>query len=152
MGIPLDKTLKIGVSTMLRRTEPATGPWTPNVDELVDVVTEIDRLGFDAFWCGDHIAFAIPILDPLTQIAQAAVASRRLTFGTAVFLLPLRHPTPVAKQIATLDLLTGGRFIFGVGWRSGSRKTAVPKVNRRLATAAWAICVSGSRIGMAKAM
>jgi len=115
MGIPLDKTLKIGVSTMLRRTEPATGPWTPNVDELVEVVTEIDRLGFDAFWCGDHIAFAIPILDPLTQIAQAAVASRRLTFGTAVFLLPLRHPTPVAKQVATLDLLTGGRFIFGVG-------------------------------------
>ena len=115
MGIPLDKTLKIGVSTMLRRTEPVTGPWIPNVDELVEVVTQIDRLGFDSFWCGDHIAFAIPILDPLTQIAQAAVASRRLTFGTAVFLLPLRHPTPVAKQVATLDLLTGGRFIFGVG-------------------------------------
>ena len=76
---------------------------------------QVDRLGFDSFWCGDHVAFAIPFLDPITQIAQAAVVSKRLTFGTAVFLLPLRHPTPVAKQIATLDHLTGGRFVFGVG-------------------------------------
>ena len=41
--------------------------------------------------------------------------SRRLTFGTSVYLLPLRHPVPVAKQVATLDHLTEGRFIFGVG-------------------------------------
>ena len=115
MTLPLDPTLKIGVNTMLRRTEPASGPWMPTLDELVDVVQQVDRLEFDSFWCGDHIAFAIPILDPITQIAQAALVSRRLTFGTGVFLLPLRHPTPVAKQIATLDHLTGGRFIFGVG-------------------------------------
>jgi alkanesulfonate monooxygenase SsuD/methylene tetrahydromethanopterin reductase-like flavin-dependent oxidoreductase (luciferase family) len=115
MPLALAPTLKIGVNTMLRRTEPATGPWMPTLDELVDVVREVDRLGFDAFWCGDHVAFAIPFLDPITQIAQAAAISSRLTFGTAVFLLPLRHPTPVAKQIATLDHLTGGRFIFGVG-------------------------------------
>jgi probable F420-dependent oxidoreductase len=115
MPLPLDSTLKIGVNTMLRRTEPATGSWMPTVDELVDVVEQVDRLGFDSFWCGDHIAFAIPFLDPFTQIAQAAVASRRLTLGTAVYLLPLRHPTPVAKQVATLDHLTRGRFIFGVG-------------------------------------
>lgn len=115
MTLPLDPTLKIGVNTMLRRTEPASGPWMPTLDELVDVVQQVDRLEFDSFWCGDHIAFAIPILDPITQIAQAAAISPRLTFGTGVFLLPLRHPTPIAKQIATLDHLTGGRFIFGVG-------------------------------------
>jgi probable F420-dependent oxidoreductase len=116
MTLPLDDSLKIGVNTMLRRTEPASGPWMPTVDELVEVVQQVDRLGFDSFWCGDHVAFAIPFLDPIAQIAQAAVVSRRLTFGTAVYLLPLRHPTPVAKQIATLDHLTGGRFIFGVGF------------------------------------
>ncbi len=55
------------------------------------------------------------ILDPLLQLAQAAVISRRLTFGTSVYLLPLRHPVPVAKQVASLDHLTEGRFIFGVG-------------------------------------
>ncbi len=55
------------------------------------------------------------IFDPLLQLAQAAVVSRRLMFGTSVYLLPLRHPVPVAKQVATLDHLTEGRFIFGVG-------------------------------------
>src|SRR5215475_1135307 len=115
MALPLESSLKIGVNTMLRRTEPASGPWMPTLDELVDVVQHVDRLGFDSFWCGDHVAFAIPFLDPITQIAQADVISKRLVFGTAVFLLPLMHPTPVAKQIATLDHLTGGRFFFGVG-------------------------------------
>jgi alkanesulfonate monooxygenase SsuD/methylene tetrahydromethanopterin reductase-like flavin-dependent oxidoreductase (luciferase family) len=57
----------------------------------------------------------LAILDPLLQLAQAAVVSRRLTLGTSVLLLPLRHPTPVAKQITTLDHLTEGRFILGVG-------------------------------------
>jgi hypothetical protein len=75
----------------------------------------VDRSGFDSLWVGDHIAFAIPILDPLLQLAQAAVVSRRLLFGTSVYLLPLRHAGPVAKQVATLDHLTEGRLIFGVG-------------------------------------
>ena len=51
----------------------------------------------------------------MLQLAQAAVVSRRLTLGTSVLLLPLRHPTPVAKQVLTLDHLTEGRFILGVG-------------------------------------
>jgi probable F420-dependent oxidoreductase len=115
MALPLDKSLKIGVSTMYRRTEPAVGPWIPRIDEMVEVVSLVDRLGYDSFWVGDHISMAIPFLDPFQQIAQAAVVSRRLTFGIGVYLLPLRHPTPVAKQAATIDLLTEGRFIFGVG-------------------------------------
>ena len=115
MALPLDKTLKIGVSTMYRRTEPAVGPWIPRIDEMVEVVSLVDRLGYNSFWVGDHISMAIPFLDPFQQLAQAAVVSRRLTLGIAVYLLPLRHPTPVAKQAATMDLLTEGRFIFGVG-------------------------------------
>ena len=71
--------------------------------------------GYDSLWVGDHVSFAVPVLDPLLQLAQAAVVSRRLTLGTSVYLLPLRHPAPVAKQVATLDHLTEGRLIFGVG-------------------------------------
>ena len=115
MSLPLDKTLKIGVSTMYRRTEPAVGPGFPRIDEMVEVVSQVDRLGFNSFWVGDHISMEIPFLDPFQQLAQAAVISRRLTFGVGVYLLPLRHPAPVAKQAATMDLLTEGRFIFGVG-------------------------------------
>jgi alkanesulfonate monooxygenase SsuD/methylene tetrahydromethanopterin reductase-like flavin-dependent oxidoreductase (luciferase family) len=61
------------------------------------------------------LAFAVSILDPLLQLAQAAVVSPRLTLGTNVYLLPLRHPGPTAKQVASLDHLCEGRLIFGVG-------------------------------------
>ena len=115
MPLPLDARLCVGIQTIHRRTEPATGPWLPRIDELVSLVELVDRCGYDSLWVGDHIAFAIPILDPLLQLAQAAVASRRLLLGTGVYLLPLRHPGPVAKQVATLDHVSEGRLIFGVG-------------------------------------
>ena len=59
-----------------------------NWSELVELV---DRSGYNSLWVGDHISFAVPILDPLLQLAQAAVVSRRLMLGTSVYLLPLRH-------------------------------------------------------------
>ncbi len=111
----LDTKLRIGIQTIHRRTEPATDAWRPRIDELVALVELVDRCGYDSLWVGDHVSFAVPILDPLLQLAQAAVVSRRLTLGTSVYLLPLRHPAPVAKQVATLDHLTEGRLIFGVG-------------------------------------
>jgi len=115
MDLPLNDRLRIGVQTIHRRTEPAEGPWLPTIDEMRTLVELVDRGGYDSLWVGDHISFALPIFDPLLQLAQAAVVSRRLQLGTAVYLLPLRHPTPVAKQVSTLDHLTEGRFIFGVG-------------------------------------
>ncbi|MBI2739348.1 MAG: LLM class flavin-dependent oxidoreductase [Rhodospirillales bacterium] len=115
MDLPLDDHLSIGVQTLHRRTEPAEGPWLPTIDEMADLVGLVDRCGYDSMWVGDHVAFTIAIFDPLMQLAQAAVVSRRLIFGTDVYLLPLRHPTPVAKQVSTLDHLTEGRFVFGVG-------------------------------------
>ena len=115
MPLPLANKLSIGVQTIHRRTEPATAPWEPRIEELVELVQLVDRCGYDSLWAGDHIAYAIPILDPLLQLAQAAIVSRRLILGTSVLLLPLRHPTPVAKQVTTLDHLTEGRLILGVG-------------------------------------
>src|SRR6185437_15825058 len=115
MDLPLDDRLRIGVQTIHRRTEPATRPWLPRIDELVELVELVDRSGYDSLWVGDHVSFPLPILDPLLQLAQAAVVSRRLTLGTSVYLLPLRHPAPVAKQVASLDHMTEGRLIFGVG-------------------------------------
>jgi len=115
MDLTLETGLRFGIQPIMRRTEPATGPWLPETAELVEFVRLVDACGFDSLWAGDHISFAIPILDPVVQLAQAAVASSRLILGTSVLLLPLRHPSPVAKQISTLDHLTGGRLIFGVG-------------------------------------
>ena len=115
MTLPLDTHLKVGIQTIHRRTEPAEAPWQPKLDELVELVRLVDDCGYDSLWVGDHLAFAVAILDPLLQLAQAAVVSRRLTLGTNVYLLPLRHPGPVAKQVASLDHLCEGRLIFGVG-------------------------------------
>jgi len=113
--LALEPRLRIGVQTMHRRSEPASGPWLPTIDELQAHVQLIDRCGYDSLWVGDHVAFAIPILDPLLQLAQAAVVSRRLILGTAVYLVPLRPPGPIAKMVSSLDHLTEGRLIFGVG-------------------------------------
>lgn len=115
MTLILDKHLRIGIQTIHRRTEHSDAPWLPAIDELVELVQLTDRLGYDSLWCGDHISFPLPILDPMLQLAQAAVVSRRLILGTSVLLLPLRHPTPVAKQAISLDHLTEGRFVLGVG-------------------------------------
>ncbi|HVB69697.1 MAG TPA: LLM class flavin-dependent oxidoreductase [Acetobacteraceae bacterium] len=115
MTLILDTRLQIGIQTVHRRTEPADAPWHPTIDELVSFTKLVDRCGYDSLWVGDHISFPVTILDPLLQLAQCAVASRRLALGTGVYLLPLRHPVPVAKQVASLDHLTEGRLIFGVG-------------------------------------
>ena len=115
MALPLDDRLSIGIQTIHRRTEPATAPWQPAIDEMQALVRLVDDCGYDSLWVGDHIAFAVAIFDPLLQLAQAAVVSRRLKLGTNVYLVPLRHPVPIAKQAATLDHLSEGRLIFGVG-------------------------------------
>ena len=115
MALPLDDRLSIGIQTIHRRTEPATAPWQPAIDEMQALVRLVDDCGYDSLWVGDHIAFAAAIFDPLLQLAQAAVVSRRLKLGTNVYLVPLRHPVLVAKQAATLDHLSEGRLIFGVG-------------------------------------
>ncbi|MBI2861482.1 MAG: TIGR03619 family F420-dependent LLM class oxidoreductase, partial [Chloroflexi bacterium] len=56
-----------------------------------------------------------PVLEGLTSLATLVSKTRQITLGTCVLLLPLRHPTVVAKMVATLDYLAKGRIIFGVG-------------------------------------
>jgi alkanesulfonate monooxygenase SsuD/methylene tetrahydromethanopterin reductase-like flavin-dependent oxidoreductase (luciferase family) len=80
------------------------------------MVQSVAKWGYRTLWIGDHIAFTGPINDPLTQIAFFSALAPELSFGTCVYLLPLRHPTAVAKMVATVDRLAGaGHFIFGVG-------------------------------------
>jgi probable F420-dependent oxidoreductase len=104
MDLPLERELKFGFQTRMG---------TP--DQVHSAVKLAERFGYSTISLGDHLAFAVPILDPLTQLAAAAVLTRKVTMMPAVYLLPLRHPGPVAKQVATLDHLSEGRFIFGIG-------------------------------------
>jgi probable F420-dependent oxidoreductase len=74
-----------------------------------------EALGFDSLWVGDHVAFHVPIADALSLLSFAAGATTRITLGTAVYLIALRHPTLTAKTTSTLDRLAGGRLVLGVG-------------------------------------
>ena len=83
--------------------------------ELASIAAKIESLGFDSLWTPDHVAYTQPIADPFQVLSICAAATRRITLGTAVYLLPLRHPAHVAKQTASLDWLCGGRLVLGVG-------------------------------------
>jgi probable F420-dependent oxidoreductase len=74
-----------------------------------------EALGFDSLWLGDHIAFHVPIPESLALLAFLAAATERVMLGTSVYLLPLRPPVLAAKTVATVDVLSGGRTILGVG-------------------------------------
>lgn len=83
--------------------------------ELGDLAADAERLGYASLWAGDHVAFPSPILDPLQVLSCFAARTARLRLGTCVYLLALRHPTVVAKMVASLDVVAGGRLVFGVG-------------------------------------
>lgn len=74
-----------------------------------------ESLGFDSIWATDHIAFQNPILEAVVALSAMAGWTERITLGTGVLLLPLRHPSLVAKQFASLDFISGGRVILGIG-------------------------------------
>ncbi len=84
-------------------------------EEQFALAQRVEALGFDSLWTGDHISFHTPLYESLTLLAAYSGVTRRVRLGTAVYLLALRHPTVVAKITSTLDVLSGGRLIFGVG-------------------------------------
>ena len=97
--------MKVGVAIEGIRPAAAAG----------DLAATVERLGFDSIWTADHLAFSQPILDPFAVLAIYASRTRQIEIGTGVFLLPLRHPMLVAKQAASLDWMSGGRFVLGIG-------------------------------------
>jgi probable F420-dependent oxidoreductase len=83
--------------------------------EQFELVRRVEALGFDSVWTGDHVSFHGPIHESLTLLATYVPITSRLRLGTAVYLLALRSAAIAAKATATLDALSGGRLIFGVG-------------------------------------
>src|SRR5271169_1262907 len=80
-------------------------------DHALKTVTTLLEWGYESIWTGDHVAFTGPVDDPLTQLTYLSALNPSLIFGTNIYLLPLRHPTAVAKMVATVDRLMGaGHF------------------------------------------
>jgi probable F420-dependent oxidoreductase len=82
------------------------------------VARKCEEVGLQSFWSIDRIVY--DNLEPLTLLAAAAAVTSKIRLGTSVLLAALRHPTLLAKTIATLDFLSGGRMILGMGF--GSRE------------------------------
>lgn len=83
--------------------------------EQFALVQRLEALGYDSVWTGDHMSFHNPLYESLTLLASYVPITRRLKLGVAVYLLALRAPAVAAKMAATLDVLSGGRLVFGVG-------------------------------------
>jgi probable F420-dependent oxidoreductase len=111
-----------------------SGPFV--VPEIFEVlVRTADEVGFESIWTVEHAVVPVgyqstypygksgrmpgpetsAISDPVLPLAYAAAISQRLRLATGIIILPQRHPVYVAKEFATLDVLSGGRAILGVG-------------------------------------
>lgn len=88
---------------------------TNDAERFGPFVDELERLGFDSLWLSERIGGECP--DPVVGMAFAAGRTHKLKFGTSVLVLPGRNPMLLAKELASLDRLSGGRLLpaFGLG-------------------------------------
>jgi alkanesulfonate monooxygenase SsuD/methylene tetrahydromethanopterin reductase-like flavin-dependent oxidoreductase (luciferase family) len=104
-------TVKLGYLLPTRERimagQPETGP-------ILALAVRAEAIGFDSVWIGDSL-LARPRHEPLTLLAAVAGRTRQVKLGTAVLLPALRNPVIMAHQIATLDQVSDGRVILGVG-------------------------------------
>lgn len=82
----------------------------------LDLVEQLDKLGYDEFWCGEHHSSGWEMIaSPEMFLAAAGERTKRIRLATGVVSLPYHHPFNVAQRMVQLDYMTGGRVIFGSG-------------------------------------
>ncbi len=97
------------------------GGGAPRVEQTWQMAETAERAGYDSVWVGDSIT-SKPRMEPLTAMAAVAARTSRVKVGTAVMLNALRHPVHLAHAAATIDNISGGRTILGLGaGRSNNR-------------------------------
>ncbi len=94
-----------------------------DASKLLDYCRRVEDLPFEDIWVIDHLLaasalYGVSWLDPMAFLSTVAAVTDRVGLGTAAMVLPLRHPVLLAKEIATLGMLSHGRFRFGIatGW------------------------------------
>jgi len=103
--------LKYRVGTM-------PGPWPTGpggVDQLWRLVDLCETSGIDSLWFSDRLSSPLHVLEPLTTMAAVAARTQRLKFGPSVIVAPFRSPVLLAREMAMIDYLSGGRMLPAVG-------------------------------------
>ena len=97
------------------------------VDDMVRVARAAEAAGLDSVWTGEHVVLPdpqappspsppeVPFLDPSVALAHIAACTERLRLGTGIIILPQRNPLELAKELASVDQVSKGRLIFGLG-------------------------------------
>ncbi|HEY4728815.1 MAG TPA: LLM class flavin-dependent oxidoreductase, partial [Actinomycetes bacterium] len=94
----------------------------PSGERILAYAGAAESLGYRSLWVWDHLFLGnrrpFPFLEALSTLAALATRTSTVTLGTGVLVLPLRNPVVLAKEAATVDLLSGGRLSLGVaaGW------------------------------------
>jgi len=94
------------------------GPWPKGregVDFLWELTDFLERSGIDSLWLSDRLSSPTPVPEVMTTLAAVAARTQTLKFGPSVIVLPYRTPVVAAKEMATLDWLSRGRFFPAVG-------------------------------------
>jgi len=99
------------------------------IPRMLEVARRAEERGLDSVWVTDHVIvptqtnviYREDMLDPLAVLPWLAGVTHRIALGTSVVILPYRSPIPVAKLLASVDVLSGGRLIVGaaIGWLEG---------------------------------
>ncbi len=124
----------MGTRVKIGAAVPSQGPWPADIG-IGPMAATLEQAGFESLWCTDHIilpsviesrypfaddgvfpyAGDLPWFDAVVAMTAMASATSTVEIGSAVLVLPLRHPVIFAKQMASLDVLAGGRVALGVG-------------------------------------
>ena len=118
--------MKLAIGTpVVTRTPGTHGPWEDDasIEDIAKVAQTADRLGYHHLTCSEHIALPASELgrrgarywDPLATFGYLAARTERIRFATNVLVLPYHHPLEIAKRYGTLDAISHGRVILGVG-------------------------------------
>jgi len=99
-----------------------TYPTQPDAAALIDYGVRMEALGYESLWVWDHILLGVeppfPIIEALSLLTAVAARTTTIKLGTGILVLPLRNPVVLAKQISSIDQISGGRLILGMasGW------------------------------------
>jgi probable F420-dependent oxidoreductase len=105
----------------------------PDAATLFAYIDQAEAWGIDSVWLSDHMMGERSEVSIVPMMAAIAARTHRLKFGPSVMMLPLRHPIAVAKEVATLDFLSGGRVIMAVGLGADEKEADafnVPRTQR----------------------